>query len=131
MAKTEMVTVQHVKNKSVTRQMTVASAKMNSRLWRVVGTPQAQEEVKKKVVEPVAAKPGKLQEAGNSFVAEVSHANDDLGKATPPTEFAKISEPTEKENLQAEYQEKAGKAPDKRWNEARLRQEILALNPVE
>lgn len=132
MAKQELVTVQHVKNNGITRQMTVASAKMNSRLWRIVDPIQPVAEVKKKDVNPVAAKPGKLVETANSFVPSVSDANDDLGNFKPPaTEFATIVEPTEKENLQAEYEEKSGKAPDKRWNEARLRQEISALNPVE
>lgn len=119
-----MVTVRHKKNKSITRQMTVASAKSNSRLWEVIDSqsvPTA--EVKKKDVEPVAEKPkAKLPETGNSFVSDT---NDDLAQST---EFVKISEPTEKETLQSEYEKLSGKKPDGRWNEGKLKEKIAELN---
>lgn len=112
MARNELVTVENIKNPAVKRQMTVASAKMNSRKWRIIDQEIATE-VKKKVVVPVAAKPSK----------SVIEAHDDL--ASTPTGFAKVE--SEKETLQAEYEAKAGKKPDGRWNEAKLREKIAEL----
>lgn len=123
MAKQELVTVQHVKNKQITRQMTVASAKLNSRLWKVVGEPVVAE-VKKKDAAPAVAKLSKHVESSNSFVNE---ANDDLGNAG---QFAKITdEQSEKSTLQAKYETLSGKKPDGRWNEAKLREKIAELKP--
>lgn len=118
MATQQLVTVQNIKNPAVKRQMTVASARMNSKKWRVISEEQPVE-VKKKDVKPAV---GKLPEASNSFVSE---AHDDLGKFVPP---AKILEPSEKETLQAEYETKSGKKPDGRWNEGKLREKIAELN---
>lgn len=124
MAKQELVTVENIKNPAVKRQMTVASAKMNGKKWRLVNsTPQA--EVKKKDVAPVVESPkAKLPETGNSFVNEM---NDDLANST---EFVKITEEvTEKSTLQAEYEAKTGKKPDGRWNEGKLKEKIAELKP--
>lgn len=113
MAQTNLVTVQNIKNPAVKRQMTVASARMNSRKWRVISEEQPAE-VKKKDVKPAE---GKLP--ATSFVKEVS---DDLPQST---DFAKII--SEKEALQVEYEAKSGKKPDGRWNEGKLRDKIAEL----
>lgn len=60
MAKQELVTVQHLKNPAVKRQMTVASAKLNSNKWKIVGEPVVVE-VKKKDVSPAAEKLAKVE----------------------------------------------------------------------
>lgn len=110
MAKQETVTVELIKNPAVKRQMTAQSARMNSRKWRVVTNQPVVAEVKKKDVSPVAAKPESVNPA-------VNVESDD---------FAKIA--SEKETLQAEYEEKSGQKPDGRWNEAKLKQKIADLN---
>lgn len=85
MAKQELVMVRHKKNHALTRQMTVLSAKSNSRNWEVVDAPKEEEPAKKKDVKAVAEGKQALPEAANSFVNE---AHDDLGGGA---EFAKIS----------------------------------------
>lgn len=122
MATNQQVTVENIKNPAVKRQMTVASAKMNSRKWRIIDQEIAAVEVKKKDVAPAVAKAvGKLPEAGNSFADE---AHDDL------VTFAKINEgPKEKATLQAQYEAISGQKPDGRWNEEKLKQKIATLKP--
>ena len=110
------VTVENIKNPSVKRQMTVASAKMNSKKWRVVEgeNQQLTEQVKKKDVKVAAGKGDPnvtvtLPEVGNSFI----------------NEFATIG--SEKETLQKEYEELSGSKPDGRWNEGKLKEKIATL----
>lgn len=88
MAKQEStVTVQNIKNPGLTRQMTVNSAKMNSRKWKIIDSPLSEEPKKKEVAKPVVdVKP--VVESANSFV------NDDLAQTS---EFAKIGDDTEQE----------------------------------
>lgn len=105
------VTVQNIKNPAITRQMTVNSAKMNSRKWKIIES-GAEEVVKKKEVVRVAEDKPVLQ------------TNDDFGGG-----FAKIeASDSDKAKLQAEYEDKAGKKPDGRWNEAKLIEKIKELN---
>lgn len=121
MAKQDLVTVENIKNPSVKRQMTVASAKFNSKIWRLVDSAPAVE-VKKKDVAPAAVKPSNLPETANSFVNET---NEDSSATS--ADFAKIE--SEKETLQAEYEIKSGKKPDGRWNESKLKEKIKELKP--
>jgi hypothetical protein len=123
MAQTVLVTVENIKNPSVKRKMTVASAKLNSRKWRIVeGAPetQAQEVKKKEVVKPVVeVKKAELPikevapEAGDSFNNEFAKIGDD--------------QPSEKESLQKEYEALSGSKPDGRWNEGKLKEKIATL----
>lgn len=114
MANTVMVTVENIKNPSVKRQMTVNSAKMNSKKWRVVEgeNQQLTEQVKKKDVKVVDVKSPDVVVT----IAETS------------SEFATIT--SEKETLQKEYEELSGSKPDGRWNEAKLKAKIETLKPT-
>lgn len=117
------VTVELIKNPSVKRRMTAVSAKSNSRKWRIVSDAIAEEPVKKKGV-------------GNA-VDPVHTAHDDMASKkadrvvdSDDTGFAKIGEETdfdEQSGLRKEYEELAGKAPDKRWKADRLAKEIESL----
>ena len=101
------VTVQNIKNPAVTRQMTVNSAKMNSRKWKIIDA--VEETVKKKeVVNPAVGR------------AEVAPENGGFAKIETVTD--------EKTVLQAEYEAKSGKKPDGRWSEAKLKEKINELN---
>jgi hypothetical protein len=119
MAKTVMVTVENIKNPTVKRQMTVNSAKMNSKKWRVVEGEDQQltEQVKKKDVSPAVAK------KGNPEVVVT------LPTAEKTSEFATIgdAEVNEKTALQKEYEELSGSKPDGRWNEGKLKEKIATL----
>lgn len=116
MAQQLEVMVQNIKNPAIKRKMTVASARMNSKKWRVISEEQPVE-VKKKDVKPAV---GKLPET----------ANDDLAKSNLLSdikpEFVKVD--SERATLQAEYEAKSGKKPDGRWNEGKLREKIAELN---
>ena len=105
------VTVENIKNPSVKRQMTVNSAKMNSKKWRVVDgeNQQLTEQVKKKDVK----------------VADVK--SPDVVVTIPETssEFATIT--SEKETLQKQHEELSGSKPDGRWNEGKLKEKIAIL----
>lgn len=112
MAQQLLVTVQNIKNPGIKRQMTVASAKLNSRKWRIIEGAESQaQEVKKKAVSPVA-------ESKATISIPLPHDK-------PESEFATIE--TEKETLQKEYEELSGKKPDGRFNETKLKEMIATL----
>ncbi len=116
MAKTELVTVELIKNPAVKRQMTAQSARMNSRKWRPSAIQPVVAEVVKKNASPVAV--------GNPK------------PVNPPVNEAEIDEPenpfvnvaSDKETLQAEYLALAGKPANKLWKEATLKEKIAELN---
>lgn len=119
------VTVELIKNPAVKRNMTLVSAKSNSRKWRIVSDQLVSEPVKKKVVESAVKTIQPITTA-----TTVSEANDDLGTAIKSNGFATIGEETDfdnQSNLRAEYESLTGKPADKRWKTERLEKEIETL----
>ena len=114
MAQQEQVLMENIKNPSIKRYFTPASARQQTRKWRIVNAEVVQQ-VKKKDVDPAVEKAVKITPA----VETVDSFNN---------EFATIGEEkTEKELLQAEYEELSGAKPDGRWNEGKLKEKIEAL----
>jgi hypothetical protein len=120
MADQVYVTVENVKNPAVKRKMTVASAKINAKTWRIVGD-QPTVEVKKK--EDVKSVVKEIQKPSIQPVTE---------PIQEPSAFAQISdqvdeEQEEVEKLRAIYLEKSGKPADKRWKSDKLTSKIAEL----
>ncbi|HZI25099.1 MAG TPA: hypothetical protein VFD46_08480 [Chryseolinea sp.] len=116
MANQDQVLMENIKNPSLKRYFTPASARQQTRKWRIVSESVAQE-VKKKADVKVAA--GKTANP----VTAPEKSTDDSG-----SEFATISD--EKETLQKEYEQLSGTKPDGRWNEAKLKAKIETLKPT-
>ncbi len=120
MAEQIFVTVENVKNPSVKRRvMTEASAKINSKTWRIVGTEvEVTESKKKEVAKNVVTEAKPIKPVTEPINEEVETAN----------EFASIGEAdTEIETLRAEYETKSGKPADKRWKADKLNAKIAEL----
>lgn len=101
---TDNVTIELIANPTVTREVTrKAGDLINKNVWRIVGTAEPDPEVKKKVVAPVAAKPSEPVIEPNGLLT----------------------------SLRGEYEQVSGKAPDGRWNIARLTKEIKGFKPQE
>lgn len=113
MANQDSVLMENIKNPSLKRYFTPASARQQTRKWRIVNEAGTQEVKKKADVKAVAEKPV------NTVATE-----------KPESEFATISD--EKETLQKEYEQLSGTKPDGRWNEAKLKAKIETLkNPAQ
>lgn len=113
------VTVENVQNPAVKRKMTLVSAQINYRKWKIVGDYATVEAPKKKDAAKPVASVEKIIPVTQPILA-------------PESEFANISEQTDDESeeieqLRAQYQEKAGKPADKRWKADKLNAKLAEL----
>lgn len=116
------VTVENILNPAVKRQMTLTSARINAKKWRIIG--EETQELKKKEVAVSVAKPS---------VEKVIPVTEPLVKVEEPvkeeSEFVQIgNEPSQEaqelEELRKQYFEKTGKQADKRMGKEKLTAKI-------
>ncbi len=133
MAREQYVDVICIAN-GVKRSMNVNSFKLNQKKFRLADgqSLESAQDVKKKDVEPAVSRTAST--AQTVVIPDMKVETGTFPEQELPSEFAPPTEDTIQapdlspeallETLKVQYEEKYGKAPDKRWNVSRLTKEI-------